>query len=57
MTVSETLAAFVTTTRFADLGPSQITAAKEAISDCLACTIAGSVTATRPVRGRAAWRR
>ena len=54
MTVSETLAAFVTTTRFADLGPSQITAASQAISDCLACTIAGSVTSTSVIVRRVA---
>ena len=54
MTVSETLAAFVTSTRFADLGPSQITAARQAISDCLACTIAGSVTSTSVIVRRVA---
>ena len=54
MTVSETLAAFVTTTRFVDLGPSQIIAAQQAISDCLACTIAGSVTPTSVIVRRVA---
>ena len=54
MTVSETLSAFITSTEFADLSASQITAAKEAISDCLGCTIAGSATSTSAMIRRVA---
>ena len=56
MTVSETLSAFITSTEFAELSASQITAAKEAISDCLGCTVAGSATSTSAMIRRVAER-
>lgn len=44
MTISETLAHFVATTEFCALSAAEVTAAKVAISDCIGCMIAGSIT-------------
>ena len=54
MTVSEALGAFITSTEFGDLSAGQVTAAKNAISDCHGCMIAGSATATATIVRRVA---
>ncbi len=56
MTVSETLSAFITSTDYSSLGAGQVIAAKQAISDCLGCTVAGSTTATSEIIRRVAER-
>jgi 2-methylcitrate dehydratase PrpD len=54
MTVSETLSAFITSTEFADLGASQVDAARQAIGDCHGCTVAGAATPTGAIIRRVA---
>jgi len=54
MTISETLARFVANADFTALGAAQVVAAKVTISDCIACTIAGSVTDTGTIVRRVA---
>ena len=54
MTVSEALSAFITSTEFSDLSASQVNAARQAISDCHGCTIAGSTTPTGAIIRRVA---
>ena len=44
MSISQTLARFVAATDRAALGEREVTAAKEAISDCIGCMVAGSRT-------------
>lgn len=54
MTVSETLSAFITQAEYSDLNARQVDAARQAISDCVGCTIAGSVTPTSAMIRRVA---
>ena len=54
MTISETLARFVANADFTTLGAAQVAAAKVTISDCIGCTIAGSITDTGAIVRRVA---
>ena len=54
MTLSEALARFVVTIGYDALGKADVVAAKQAISDCIGCTIAGSVTPTGAITRRVA---
>ena len=54
MTISETLAHFVVTTKFDALSQAEVTAAKIASSDCIGCMIAGAGTDTGAIIRRVA---